>query len=160
MSSGSVQVANYLDYSPGLRSIALRSMHAAPGGISWPLYWTKHGGFHNLKHFVLVGVDLYFDSGTEWVASLESFEIEHCCLRSVGESGGTGKEVSLLHVLKGSVTTICSLKLVSMGGISPETVKDTIGVFRLIGAPSPFGSMSTRKSTCLSAHRTYRQVAS
>ncbi|KIM81814.1 hypothetical protein PILCRDRAFT_8481 [Piloderma croceum F 1598] len=132
VSDGSAQVASYLDsvaFAPGLRSITLRSMqslHAAPGGILWPLYWMKHGGFDNLKHFVLVGVDLYFDSGTEWISSLESFELEHCCLRFVGESGDDGIKVSLLHVLSGSVTTIRSLKLVSVAGISPESVKDTI----------------------------------
>ena len=131
-SDGSAQVASYLDtvaFSPGLRSIALHSMqssHGAPGGISWPLHWMKHGGFDNLKHFVLIGVDLYFDSNTEWVSGLESFELEHCHLRSVDTSGGNSNKVSLLHVLKGSVATLRSLKLVSIVGICPESVKGTI----------------------------------
>lgn len=132
VSDGSVQVASYLDsvgFSPGLRSISLRSMqspHAAPGRMSWPLYWMKHGGFDNLRHFVLVGVNLHFDSGAMWISSLESFELEHCCLRLVGESGDNGVEVSLLDILGGSVSTMLSLKLVSVAGISPESVRDTI----------------------------------
>jgi hypothetical protein len=131
ISDGSAQVASYLDsvaFSPGLRSISLRSMqspYAAPGGISWPLYWMKHGGFDNLRHFALVGVNLHFDSGAMWISSLESFELEHCCLRLV-ESGDNGIEVSLLDVLGGSVSTMRSLKLVSVAGISPESVRDTI----------------------------------
>jgi hypothetical protein len=130
VSDGSPQVVGCLDsvaFSPGLCSITLHSIqspHTASGGILWPLYWMKHGGFDNL--FVLVGVDLCFDSCTEWVAGLESFGLEHCCLRSVDESRDIGNEVSLLDILNGSVTTVHSLKLISMAGIRPESVKDTI----------------------------------
>jgi hypothetical protein len=129
MSARSAQVASYLDsvaFSPGLQSITLHSMqspHGTPGGISWPLHWMKHGGFDNLKHFVLAGVNLYFDSYTKWVSGLESFELEHFHLGSINTSGGNGNEVSLLHVLGGSVATLHSLKLVSIVGICLESVK-------------------------------------
>jgi hypothetical protein len=129
---GSAQVASDLDsvaFSPGLQLITLHSMQSSHGAmrrILWPLHWMKHGDFDNLKHFALIGVNLYFNSHTEWVSGLESFELEHCHLYSVDTSRGNGNRVSLLHVLQGSVATLHSLKLVSIVGVCLESVKGVI----------------------------------
>jgi hypothetical protein len=126
-SNGSAEGVSHFEsmaFSPGLRSIAVRSAQssmASPRAMPWPLYWMKHDGLFNLKHFLLAGVDLHFDSTAEWVSGLESFTLEHCHVHSSGENS-----VSLLHVLKGSQATLRSLRLTSVEGVSPESVKDTI----------------------------------
>jgi hypothetical protein len=89
------------------------SLRALSTGISWPLHWMKYGGFCNLKHLVLAVVNLHFDSGADWVSS---FVLEHCSLRSVTQSGDVGDEISLLNVLDGSFTVVCSLKLTYLRG--------------------------------------------
>jgi hypothetical protein len=66
------------------------SLRALSIGISWPIHWMKYGGFYNLKHLVLAGVNLHFDSGADWVSS---FVLEHCSLRSVTQSGDVGDEI-------------------------------------------------------------------